>query len=228
MPGSSRARAQSFDGLAEVYDRLHQLTGDAVGDWLPTVLPAAGRRALDLGCGAGRHAVLLAERFEHVDAVDLSGPMVELARARRPRPQIAYRRAALLDVSGAGHYDVVLSAATLHHAADLTAALRHIRTLVAPGGLAVLIDTVSPRPAMPRWWLYGGQLRKLAGNLARRRPSEAWEIFRLSTGDWLEHRVSDRYLSREGFERAYREIFDGARFHAIGPHAMVWDAPPRT
>jgi len=42
------------------------------------LLPAAGGRALDLGCGTGRHAVLLARRFEQVDAIDLSGPMIEI------------------------------------------------------------------------------------------------------------------------------------------------------
>ncbi len=120
-----------------------------MGDWLPNVLPRSGRRALDLGCGTGRHAVLLAERFEQVDAIDPSGPMIALARSRRARPNITYRQAGILEVEGAGCYDFVFSAATLHHLPDLSAALRHIRTLVAPGGRVVLIDVVSPRPANP-------------------------------------------------------------------------------
>lgn len=222
----ARDQAQSFDRIAEEYDRLHELVGDHVGGWLPEVLPLSGRRALDLGCGAGRHAVILAERFAQVDAVDLSGSMVELARRRRSRPNIAYRRADLLDVEDESRYDFVLSAATLHHVPDLNAALRRIKTLVAPGGRAVLVDTVSPRPANPRWWLYGGELRKLLRNSVRRGPAEAWEIYRLSTGAWLDHRVSDRYLSREQFERAYRQVFTTAGFGNVGrAHAMVWDAP---
>ena len=32
---------------------------DLIGPWLAGLLPAACRRAIDLGCGAGRHAVLL-------------------------------------------------------------------------------------------------------------------------------------------------------------------------
>ncbi|MEV0162580.1 class I SAM-dependent methyltransferase [Nonomuraea fuscirosea] len=219
-----RADAQSFDRVAMEYERLHELQGDSLGAWLAEALPAGGGRALDLGCGTGKHTVALAERFAHVDAVDLSGPMIDLARARRPRPNIAYRQADLLDVEGAGRYDLVLSVATLHHVPDLRAALRHIRTLVAPGGRAVLVDTVSPRPANPRWWLYGGAVRKLLPNLVRRGPAPAWEIFRLSTGAWLDHRVSDRYLNREQFERGYGEIFPTARFHNVGPHAMIWDA----
>jgi SAM-dependent methyltransferase len=219
-----RADAQSFDRVAMEYERLHELQGDSMGAWLAEVLPAGGERALDLGCGTGKHTVALAERFAHVDAVDLSGPMIDLARARRARDNITYRQADLLDVEGAGRYDLVLSVATLHHVPDLRAALRHIRTLVAPGGRAVLVDTVSPRPANPRWWLYGGAVRKLLPNLVRRGPAPAWEIFRLSTGAWLDHRVSDRYLNREQFERGYGEIFPTARFANVGPHAMIWDA----
>ncbi|MCX4749949.1 class I SAM-dependent methyltransferase [Kitasatospora sp. NBC_01287] len=222
--------AQSFDHVAEEYERLHQLLGDPVADWLPDwlpdVLPDSGGRALDLGCGGGRHAVLLAERFAEVDAIDLSVPMIDLARRERPRPNVRYRAAGLLET--AGPYDFVLSAATLHHLPDLDAALRHIRSLLAPGGRAVLIDTVSKRPATPRWWLYCGAVRALARELPRRGPTQARELFRLRTGDWLDHRASDRYLSREQFEQRYAARFPGARFQRVGrAHGMVWDQPGR-
>ncbi|WP_433005965.1 class I SAM-dependent methyltransferase [Kribbella sp. CA-294648] len=223
----SRAEAQSFDRLAADYDRLGELTGNAVSDWLPSVLPAgqrSGGNALDLGCGAGRHAVLLAEHFEHVDAVDLSAAMIRLARRKRPRPNICYLESGILDVTGS--YDFIVSAATLHHVPDLPAALTHIKDLLAPGGQAVLVDTVSPRPANPRWWLYGGELRKLARNLVRRGRADAWEIFKLATGDWLDHRVSDRYLSRQQFEETYSAAFPGATFTRVGnAHAMLWTRP---
>jgi SAM-dependent methyltransferase len=106
-----RAQAQSFDRVARDYDRLAELDGNAlIGPRVASLLPARDRaahgRALDLGCGAGRHTVLLAQRFAHVDAVDLSGPMIEVAQAGRPRPNISYRQADLLDVGGAGQYIV--------------------------------------------------------------------------------------------------------------------------
>ncbi|GAA3091288.1 2-polyprenyl-3-methyl-5-hydroxy-6-metoxy-1,4-benzoquinol methylase [Kribbella aluminosa] len=214
-------RAQSFDHLAERYDRLGELTADHVTAWLPTVLPANRRRAIDLGCGAGRHAVVLADHFDQVDAIDLSGPMIRLARRKRPRANISYVEAGILDITG--QYDFVTSSATLHHVADLPAVLRHIRSLLAPGGIAALADTVSARPATPRWWLYGGQLRILTRNLASRNP-HAWEIFRLATGDWLEHRASDRYLSRETFEQTYAAALPGARFTRVGnQHAALFE-----
>jgi ubiquinone/menaquinone biosynthesis C-methylase UbiE len=103
LSAAARSAAQSFDRTAADYDRLGDLgENDSIRSWLVSVLPPVGGRALDLGCGAGRHAVLLAERFTHVDAVDLSLPMIEIARAKRSRPNVAYRRADLLEATGSG------------------------------------------------------------------------------------------------------------------------------
>jgi SAM-dependent methyltransferase len=84
LSAAARPAAQSFDRTAAEYDRLGDLSeNDSLTSWLVSVLPSAGGRALDLGCGTGRHAVLLAGRFTHVDAIDVSPPMIEIARARR-------------------------------------------------------------------------------------------------------------------------------------------------
>lgn len=239
-----REQAQSFDRVAADYDRMGELNRRGLIDtWLASQLPAPGRRALDLGCGTGRHAVLLADRFEHVDAVDVSGPMIELARARRARPNISFRQADLHDVEGAGRYDFILSALTLHHVADLHAALRRIRALVAPGGRLALVDIyetasdLRPPPALriarsvlplrPRLHLLAIQV--LAANLIRRGPVTAWEIYTLQTRrEWLDHRVSDHFFSREELDRACADLFPGCRLDVIGgPRGvgLVWDAP---
>jgi len=176
--------------------------------------------------------VALAERFEQVDAIDLSGPMIGLARARRPRPNIAYRQADLHDVDDTGRYDFILSAMTLHHVPDLHAALSHIGTLLAPGGRAALMDTYPSRPGnAPRWMLHGGAVRQFGPHLVRRGPATAWQIYRLSTGAWLDHRVSDRFFSREQLEQACRSLFPGGQIKGLskpGALALVWDAPDQT
>ena len=145
---AARAEAQSFDRVAAEYDRLGELNGDdEFGPWLEGLLPAARGRALDIGCGTGHHAVLLAERFEHVDAIDVSAPMIELAQARRPRPNVTYRQVDLHEVDGPGRYDLVTSALTLHHVPSLHRALSHIGTLLAPGGRMIVVDVYHGGPA---------------------------------------------------------------------------------
>jgi len=196
--------------------------------WLAAVLPDRGQRALELGCGSGRQAVTLAERFGQVDAIDLSGAMIELARARRSRPNISYRQADLLELDGGG-YDFILSVLTLHHVPDLHAALRHIKGLLAPGGRVALVDIYPARPrAVPRLKLQANEVRLLGLNLFRRGPTAAWEIYRLSNGAWLDHRVSDRFFSRAELEESCGALFPGAQLQRVsGPRgvAVTWDAP---
>jgi SAM-dependent methyltransferase len=225
-----RARAtpdrRSFDALADRYDRLHDLEADPIGTWLPGVLPKRGRRALDAGCGSGRHTLVLADRFDEVVGVDRSAEMIRLATARRSRPNIAYRHADLRGFADPDGFDLVLSVNTLHHLPDLDGALDHLRRLTRPAGLVVLVDCVARGSPLPRWWFVGGALRQLLVDLVRR-PGHAGELFGLRTDPaWLDHLTRDRYLSRAGFERRYAKAFPGARFQPVGGlHTMRWHAP---
>lgn len=244
----SREQAQSFDQVAWDYDRLGELNGrDHVGRWLEHVVLPGGRRALDLGCGSGKHAILLAARFEHVDAVDLAAPMIAVARARRQLANISYRQADLHDVDGAAQYDLVLSVMTLHHVPDLHAALARIRRLVAPGGRLVIVDVYDidqepgrRSPAQTMHQLIGVHIPlrvrlqvlaalRFGAGLVRDKPAVAWERYRLSTRPaWLDHLVSDRFFSRRELERCCAEEFAGYRFDVLGgPRGigLVWDAP---
>jgi ubiquinone/menaquinone biosynthesis C-methylase UbiE len=242
----TRAEAQSFDRVAQDYHRMGELNENPwIDPWLERQLPPSGLRALDLGCGTGKQAVLLAGRFDHVDAVDVSGAMIELARARRPRPNITYRQADLHEADGAGSYDLVFSAMTLHHVPDLHAALTHIRSLIAPNGRAVLADLYVPSSRAPEWVvrrmvdrilpqrprLYAVAAWLLASSLARRSSlAEAWEVYRLRTRrEWLDHLVSDRFFTRAELERSCQAVFPGCRFDILRNErfiGLVWDCPP--
>jgi SAM-dependent methyltransferase len=235
LSAAARSAAQSFDRTAADYDRLGDLTeNDSFGSWLVSVLPPVGERALDLGCGTGRHAVLLAEHFTHVDAIDLSLPMIEIARAKRSRPNIAYQQADLLETSGSGEYDLLLSVMTLHHVPDLQAAFAHIKDLLAPGGRIVLVDSYPAESALRRLVplrprLHAGAVLRLGKNLVRRGPGTAWEIYRLLTRrEWLDHRVSDRFFSPEELEQCCAALFPGCKTERLGGAVvgLTWDSTP--
>jgi SAM-dependent methyltransferase len=142
---------QSFDGFAVDYDRYASLEPPMVLDWLLAQLPGRGRRALDAGCGSGRHTLALADRFDHVVGVDISEPLIDIARHQRFHPRVTYMVGDLLAITDPDGFDLVVSSTTLHHLPDLDAALHHLRRLVGPGGTAILIDNVASRPTPPGW-----------------------------------------------------------------------------
>jgi ubiquinone/menaquinone biosynthesis C-methylase UbiE len=228
---ATRTGARSFDHLAEHFDRFAELVGGPLDDYLTSVLPLnGGERAVDLGCGTGRHAFLLAGRYGEVVAVDLSTGMLEFARQRRGSGAVTYQHRDLRNMRANtdGTFDLVLSAYALHHINNLEATLFGIRELAAPGGRIVLIDNVAPQPAIPRAWFIREAVRILAGDLLRRRrpPAQAWELLRLNLDPaWLDHQAADRFLSPQQFTQQYSAVFPGATFTDLyRARAMCWEA----
>jgi SAM-dependent methyltransferase len=215
---------QSFDRFAADYDRFSRLEPPHVLDWLLTQLPDHASRALDAGCGSGRHTQALAAHFDEVLGVDISEPLIDIAR-QHSAPNVRYVVGDLRSFRDALGFDLVFSSTTLHHVPDLEAALLHVRGLVRPGGKAILIDNVASRPTPPRWVHVVGAMRDAPGDVIRLGWRRAAWLLRFRTGaSWLEHLASDRYLSRQSFERRYGSIFPGARFANLGyAHGLVWE-----
>jgi ubiquinone/menaquinone biosynthesis C-methylase UbiE len=63
-------------------EKDYQQEADAVFSLIEQYGELVVQRILDLGCGTGRHAILLAERGLDVTGVDQSKPMLELAQQR--------------------------------------------------------------------------------------------------------------------------------------------------
>jgi SAM-dependent methyltransferase len=106
-------------------ERIGKLDARRAGErMLLDVLPVAPRRVLDLGCGDGRLTALVLEHRPSVDdvvAVDLSAPMLDLARRRfAGDDRVDVRRWDLRDSIGDfGHFDVVVSGFAIHHLVDV-------------------------------------------------------------------------------------------------------------
>lgn len=116
-----------------------------LGTWLPD-RPAD---VLDLGCGTGSLSLLAAERGHRVTGVDLSPPMVALARAKLAgRDAVFLLGDAAAPPVGGQRFDVVLVRHVLWALPDPARVLRHWRGLLRPGGRLVLVEgvwgTVSP------------------------------------------------------------------------------------
>jgi len=137
----------------------------------------AGRRVLDLGCGAGRlipHLKPLAARYV---GVDVSPHMVAHCRATHRGVEIVEADMRRLDMFGDGTFDTVFAIANLIDAvghADRLRTLAEIRRVLAPAGLPVMSSHNL------RWERAGEPLRNIARYIGAlinrvrvRRPDEA-------------------------------------------------------
>ena len=223
----ARQHPRPPDRLAHVVDRLTELLGDPLRDYLWERVATYGR-ALDLGCGSGHHAALLAEHYDCVLAVDGSAAMLRLACRKRSRRNIRYEHRDLLDVTPDrdGWFDLVFSAQSLHHVTDLPRTLEHVKRLVRPGGQAILVDTVDARRQVPRPELKAQARRSLLLDLrhSRRPVTEALEIYRLSTHPaLLDHVSTDMALTPGEFEQVYGAVFPAATITSLARlRALCW------
>lgn len=223
-----------FDTFPELFDRFTRIwdgISTSFDEWVLAALPERAASAVDLGCGAGRHSVLLAEHADRVLAVDVADRMLAVARAERSRPNVTYERRGVLEVSPSeGPFDVVLSVHTLHHVGDPAVVLPHVRSLVAPGGTLVVADIVDPGGWRTREFhldrAFGDA--RLVHQLTGEADAAADVLRLLLHPRWLELTVADTPLERAAFHRAYGEVFDGAVFtDELNPVmcGLVWHAP---
>jgi SAM-dependent methyltransferase len=183
-----------------------------------------GERAIDVGCGSGHAAERLADDFEYVLGVDLSEPMIRIARESRPRPNLEYRVADAFALGDEG-FDLVYSHTMMHHLPDYRAGLEQLKALVRPGGTVAIVDNVCDLyPTPPRRAYTVGALLGFPREVRRLGLRDAWFELRFwYSKPWLEHLASDRYLSRAQFREIYDSVFPGAEYDDLGfALAMHW------
>lgn len=82
---------EGYDRWSNIYDdednALVKLETELFAQLLGDV---QGKRVLDVGCGTGRHAIVLHDQGADVTAVDFSEGMLDKARAKRPNGDIEF------------------------------------------------------------------------------------------------------------------------------------------
>ena len=124
---------------AELNDLLDRQIHEVRVRAIDTLAPTAGERLLDVGCGGGQTTVALAARVGAAGAVtgvDISRPMLELARRRAEGlANVRFLEAdAQVHDFGEGVFDAIFSRFGVMFFADPTAAFANLRRALRVGG----------------------------------------------------------------------------------------------
>jgi SAM-dependent methyltransferase len=231
---------------AAAYDDLyHDKDYPAECDLIERVFATYGsgrvRRVLDLGCGTGRHAVILAERGYEVTGVDRSPEMVERARARGSLAHFELGDIASIDL-GETFEAALMNFAVLGYQVgntDLQATLATVRRHLRTGGLffcdfwygpAVLAQRPSERVKVID--SRGGQLIRVAtGELDVRHDLcvVRYHVWQIEAGRVLAE-VREQHPMRYFFALELELLLAGAGFELarLGAFPNLEDEPTQT
>ena len=140
-----------------------------------------GKRILDVGCGKGRFARVLAERYTGASIVAFDLAEAMLRHVPTGVNACAGSMTALPFPTGA--FDCAYATESLEHAVKIDVAVAEMCRVVRPGGRIVIIDKNSQqwgRLKTPEWekWFGRKELEKLLGRHCAKvssRPISYWE-----------------------------------------------------
>ncbi|HKG14629.1 MAG TPA: class I SAM-dependent methyltransferase [Pyrinomonadaceae bacterium] len=185
-------------------------------------IPERCGQALEIGCGTGGFARLLAGRAERVLAIDLSPQMIRLARERsRPYANIDFVEGdAMARQFPEGRFDCVATLTTLHHM-PFEAALTKVRNILKPGGTFVCLDLY--RRSTLTDLLYdcvAYPTAMILRTIKTGRPKPPRDV----RAAYAEHEKTDTYLTLSQVKQTCADILPGAlvRRHLFWRYSIVW------
>lgn len=118
---------------------------------LAALPPRTAPRCLDLACGTGDVTFLLAEKYPggEIVGVDLTPFMLEIARERSQHAHVRFQQEDMCRMNLPDAWaDMVTGSYALRNAPDLGKALREIRRVLKPRGVAAFLDFSKPSGSM--------------------------------------------------------------------------------
>ena len=145
---SRRERAEAyFAAVAEEWDRIRSL--HVAEDEVEAAMQALAGKGpfdlhLDIGTGTGRMLELFAPLAREAVGIDSSRAMLNVARGRLARPELAHVKLRLADATelplGDGVADFITVHQVLHYLDDPAAVLHEAARVLAPGGRLLVVD----------------------------------------------------------------------------------------
>jgi ubiquinone/menaquinone biosynthesis C-methylase UbiE len=138
-----RDSAEFWDKLADKYSKKPVKDLDTYNKTLDLTRKHLSKsdNVLEVGCGTGTTALLLAPCVKQITASDISSRMIEIAREKAVAQKVEnvrFDRATLLDEDlEKGSFDVVMGFNFLHLLEDIPGSVHRVDELLKPGGLFI-------------------------------------------------------------------------------------------
>jgi ubiquinone/menaquinone biosynthesis C-methylase UbiE len=203
MPDTRDLVRQQFGAHAQNYvASADHAKGESLDRLLEVVQPQSDWRALDLATGGGHTALAVAAYVREVVATDLTTEMLAAAEAfirGRGVANISFREADATALPFAdGEFDLVTCRLAPHHFPDCAGFVREMAQVLRPGGLAAMIDNITPGDAVAARHINAFEkLRDPSHNWAY--SAAEWEAFFVAAGLTVTHVETFRKLM--DFER---------------------------
>ena len=193
------AAAFTLPGVVERYHLRAPYPSNLVPFLLGLVAPGGGA-LLELGCGTGEISRLLAPRFERVDAIDISAPMIARGRTMPNGDHAAIRwiESAAEDAPLEGPYALAVAGASLHWMQWEQVLSRVAQHLVPAAVLAIVGAREVPPP-----WAEG--LKEAASRYSVIRDWESADLIGLLESRGLFKPMGKRLLEPEPYTRTVDE-----------------------
>lgn len=206
MATDNRAQIEQWNGPVGERWAANQVALDASLQPISEALFARAavgptERVLDVGCGCGTTTLRLRALAASVQGIDISAPMLAVARARAAGDDVAFTLADASTHAFDTRFDVIFSRFGVMFFADPVAAFAHLRGQLAPGGRIVFACW---RAVAENAWATAP--RAIAGDLVppeEPSPPDAPGPFALADRARL-----DGILAAAGFARRAIEPFD--------------------
>jgi 2-polyprenyl-3-methyl-5-hydroxy-6-metoxy-1,4-benzoquinol methylase len=129
--------------------RVRQLYENIFGSHLKDI---SCQRLLDVGCGTGIYFDVLARYSEFIEAIDLSGEMIQVAQEYCQQNGLTNIRSGVGSVESLEFddesFDVVIELDVIHHVQDLGTTLAEIYRVLKPGGHFLVFEPNICNPLM--------------------------------------------------------------------------------
>jgi 2-polyprenyl-3-methyl-5-hydroxy-6-metoxy-1,4-benzoquinol methylase len=183
--------------------------------------PAHLGDALDVGCGSGSFARVLASRADHVLGIDLSPRMIEIARQRSlDILNVQFRMQDVMTLNTPASFDCIASIATLHHL-PLREVLIKLRDLLRPGGVLLVLDLFEGRDLIGVLTYVPATF--VSASLRRQHHMELLKS-REEIAAWSAHGATDVYPRLGEVRSIAAEVLPGARIkrHLLWRYSLIW------